>query len=105
MSIAANMAPNFRLDQLPLVAAIVFKLGGNNYGCNITLNHIMTNDVSLGIFFELFELCMHGADSLPPGQLHHYSDFSNWLKRTADHQKIHNEQLRYWVKTLEGVGC
>jgi non-ribosomal peptide synthetase component F len=82
----------------------MFKLGGDNYGFNITVHHIMTDETSLGIFFfELFELYMHGIDSLPPVQLH-YSDFSDWLERTADRrQEIRDDQLRYWMKNLEGV--
>jgi Condensation domain/AMP-binding enzyme len=104
MSIAANMNPNFRLDKLPLVSAIMYKLGGEDYGFNITVHHIMTDEASLGIFFfELFELYIHGIDSLPPVQLH-YSDFSDWLIRTADRRaEIRDEQLEYWTKNLEGV--
>jgi Condensation domain/AMP-binding enzyme len=104
MSIAANMNPNFHLDKLPLVSAIMYKLGGEDYGFNITVHHIMTDETSLGIFFfELFELYIHGIDTLPPVQLH-YSDFSDWLIRTADRRaEIRDEQLEYWTKNLEGV--
>jgi hypothetical protein len=48
----------------------------------------MTDETSLGIFFELF-----GIDSLLPIQLH-YFDFSHLLECTADRrQEICDEQL------------
>ena len=104
MSLANNMNPNFSLDKLPLISSVMFKLGGEAYAFNITVHHIMTDETSLGIFFyDLFQLYIHGIDSLPPVQLH-YSDFSDWLIRTADRRaELRDEQLEYWRKKLDGV--
>lgn len=51
----------------------------------------------LGVsFHELFQLYLHGIDSLPPVQLHD-SDFSDWLTRTADRPtELRDEQTKYW---------
>ena len=104
MSLANNMNPNFSLDKLPLISSVMFKLGGGAYAFNITVHHIMTDETSLGIFFyDLFQLYIHGIDSLPPVQLH-YSDFSDWLIRTAGRRaELRDEQLKYWSKKLDGV--
>jgi hypothetical protein len=104
MSLANNMNPNFSLNKLPLISSAMFKLGGNAYAFNITVHHIMTDETSLGIFFyDLFQLYIHGIDSLPPVQLH-YSDFSDWLIRTADRRvELRDEQLKYWSQKLDGV--
>ena len=104
MSLANNMNPNFSLDKLPLISSVMFKLGGGAYAFNITVHHIMTDETSLGIFFyDLFQLYIHGIDSLPPVQLH-YSDFSDWLIRTAGRRaELRDEQLEYWSKKLDGV--
>lgn len=104
MSLANNMNPNFSLDKLPLISSAMFNLGGGAYAFNITVHHIMTDETSLGIFFyDLFQLYIHGIDSLPPVQLH-YSDFSDWLIRTADRRaELRDEQLKYWSKKLDGV--
>ena len=104
MSLANNMNPNFSLDKLPLISSVMFKLGDGAYAFNITVHHIMTDETSLGVFFyDLFQLYVHGIDSLPPVRLH-YSDFSDWLIRTADRRaELRNEQLKYWGKKLEGV--
>jgi len=94
----------FAKDKLPLISSVMFKLGGGAYAFNITVHHIMTDETSLGIFFyDLFQLYVHGIGSLPPVQLH-YSDFSDWLIRTADRRaELHDEQLKYWSKKLDGV--
>jgi hypothetical protein len=104
MSVANNMNPKFSLDKLPLISSVVYKLGGEGYAFNITVHHIMTDETSLGIFFyELFQLYTHGIDSLPPVQLH-YSDFSDWLIRTADRRaELRDEQIKYWSQKLQGV--
>ena len=104
MSLANNMHPNFSLDKLPLISSVIFNLGGGAYAFNITVHHIMTDETSLGIFFyDLFQLYIHGIDSLPPVQLH-YSDFSDWLIRTADRRaELRDEQLKYWSGKLDGV--
>lgn len=104
MSVANNMNPKFSLDKLPLISSVVYKLGGEGYAFNITVHHIMTDETSLGIFFyELFQLYVHGIDSLPPVQLH-YSDFSDWLIRSADRRaELHDEQIKYWSQKLQGV--
>ena len=104
MSIVNNMNPNLSLDKLPLISSVMFKLGGDAYAFNITVHHIMTDETSLGIFFyDLFQLYIHGIDSLPPVQLH-YSDFSDWLIRTTDRRaELRDEQLKYWRKKLDGV--
>jgi hypothetical protein len=104
IAVASNVNATFSLDKLPLISALMLKLGGGNYGFSMTFHHIMTDETSLGIFFyELFELYLHGIDSLPPVQLH-YSDFSDWINRTAERrQEIRDEQLQYWVKNLEGA--
>jgi len=104
MSLANNMNPNFSLDKLPLISSVIFTLGGGAYAFNITVHHIMTDETSLGIFFyDLFQLYIHGIDSLPPVQLH-YSDFSDWLIRTAGRRaELRDEQLEYWRKKLDGV--
>lgn len=104
MSFANNMNPNFSLDKLPLISSVMFNLGGGAYGFNITVHHIITDETSLGIFFyDLFQLYTNGVDSLPPVQLH-YSDFSDWLIRTADRRaELRDEQLRYWRKKLDGA--
>ena len=104
MSVAKNMNPNFRLDKLPLISSVIYKLGGGAYAFNITVHHIMTDETSLGIFFhELFQLYVHGIDSLPPVQLH-YSDFSDWLIRTADRRsELRDEQIKHWSQKLRGV--
>jgi len=104
MSLANNMNPKFSLDKLPLISSVIFKLGDGTYAFNITVHHIMTDETSLGVFFyELFQLYIHGIDSLPPVQLH-YSDFSDWLIRTADRRAdLRDEQLKYWGTKLAGV--
>ena len=104
MSVANNMNPNFSLDKLPLISCAMYKLGGEGYAFNITVHHIMTDETSLGVFFyELFQLYVHGIDSLPPVQLH-YSDFSDWLVRTADRRaELRDEQIQYWSQRLQGV--
>ena len=104
MSVANNMNPKFSLDKLPLISSVIYKLAGEGYAFNITVHHIMTDETSLGVFFyELFQLYIHGIDSLPPVQFH-YSDFSDWLIRTADRRaQLRNEQITYWGRKLEGV--
>ena len=104
MSLANNLNPNFTLDKLPLISSAMFNLGGGAYAFNITVHHIMTDETSLGIFFyDLFQLYIHGIGSLPPVELH-YSDFSDWLIRTADRRaELRDEQLKYWSKKLDGV--
>ena len=104
MSVANNMNPKFSLDKLPFISSVVYKLEDEGYAFNITVHHIMTDETSLGVFFyELFQLYIHGVDSLPPVQFH-YSDFSDWLIRTADRRaQLRNEQITYWSKKLEGV--
>jgi len=104
MSVTNNMSPNFSLDKLPLISSVMYKLGGEGYAFNITVHHIMTDETSLGVFFyELFQLYVHGIDSLPPVQLH-YSDFSDWLLRTADRRaELRDEQIKYWSQKLQGV--
>ena len=104
VSLANNMNPDFSLDKLPLISSVMFNLGGGSYAFNITVHHIMTDETSLGIFFyDLFQLYIHGIDSLPPVQLH-YSDFSDWLIRTAGRRaELRDEQLEYWSKKLDGV--
>jgi len=91
-----------RLSKGPVLT--VYKLGGEGYAFNITVHHIMTDEASLGIlFYELFQLYVHGIDSLPPVQLH-YSDFSDWLIRTADRRaELRDEQIKYWCQKLQGV--
>ncbi|KAF9641979.1 hypothetical protein BDM02DRAFT_3252713, partial [Thelephora ganbajun] len=103
MSVANNMNPNFSLDKLPLIS-VKYKLGGEAYALNTTVHHIVTDETSLGIFFYgLFQLYVHGIDSLPPVQLH-YSDFSDWSIRTADrHAELHDEQIKYWSQKLQDV--
>ena len=60
----------------------------------------MTDETSVGIFFhDLFQLYIHGIGSFPPVQLH-YSDFSDWLIRTAE---LRDEQLKYRSKRLDDV--
>ena len=104
MSAANNMNPNFDLGKLPLISSVMYKLGGEDYAFNITVHHIMTDEPSLGVFFyEMFQLYIHGIDSLPPVQLH-YSDFSDWLIRTADRRaELRDEQIKYWSQKLQGV--
>ena len=104
MSLVNNMNPSFSLDRLPLISAVLFDLGGDAYGFNITVHHIMTDETSLGIFFyDLFQLYIHGIASLPPVQFH-YSDFSDWLIRTAYRRaELRGEQIKYWSKKLDGV--
>ena len=104
MSLANNMNPNFSLDKLPLIPSVMFKLGGGAYAFNITVHHIMTDETSLGIFFyDLFQLYIHGIDSLPPVQLYN-SDSSDWLIRTACRRaELRDEQLEHWSKKLDGV--
>ena len=70
MSLANNMNPNFSLDKPPLISSVMFKLGGGACAFKITVHHIMTDETSLGFFFyDLFQLYIHGIDSLPPVQL------------------------------------
>ena len=104
MSVANNMNHQFSLDKLPLISSVMYKLGGESYAFHITAHHIMTDETSFGVFFyELFQLYVHGIDSLPPVQLH-YSDFSDWLIRTADRRaELRDEQIKYWDQKLQGV--
>lgn len=92
MSLANNMDPNFSLDKPPsFPPPCSSKLGGNAYTFNTTTRHIMADETPSGIFYDLFQLYLHGTDSLPPIQLH-YSNFSDWLICTADRRA---EQLKY----------
>ena len=104
MSVTNNMNPSFNLDTLPLISSVMYKLGGEDYAFSIMIHHITTDETSLVIFFyELFQLYVHGIDSLPPVQLH-YSDFSDWLIRTADRRaELRDEQIKYWSQKLQGV--
>ena len=104
MSLANNVDPNFSLSKLPLISFVVFTLGSGMYAFNIVVHHIVTDETSLEIFLrDLLQLYTHGPGSLPPVQLH-YSDFSDWLLRTANRRtELRDEQLKYWSQKLDGV--
>ena len=104
MASANSVDPNFNLNELPLISFVIFVLGGGSYAFNITAHHIAIDETSLGIFLrDLLQLCTYGPGSLPPAQLH-YSDFSDWLIRTADRlAELRDKQLEYWSKKLDGV--
>ena len=104
MSSANSADPNFNLSELPSISFVVFTLGGGSYAFNIAVRYIVTDDPSFGTFLrDLLQLYTHGPGSLPPVQLH-YSDFSDWLIRTADRRaELRDEQLKYWGEKLDGV--
>ena len=98
------MDPNFDLNKSPLISSVIFALGSEAYAFNYTVYRIVTNEASLGIFLrDLLQLYTNGSGSLPSVQLY-YSDFSDWLIRTADRRAtLRDEQLKYWSKKLDGV--
>ncbi|HEV7690374.1 MAG TPA: condensation domain-containing protein [Hyphomonadaceae bacterium] len=80
----------------------LFKTGTDRYLLAGFLHHIVTDNVSIGIFFRELMLGymrrVSGADPLPPPKLQ-YSDFalweSSWLKGGG-----REEAARYWKKAL-----
>ena len=101
---AKSVDHNSHPDGFPLVSFAIFALGSQAYAFNITVPHIATDEASLAIFLrDLLQLYTDGPGSVPPVQLH-YSDFSDWLIRTADRRaELREEQLEYWSKRLDGV--
>ena len=104
MSLANSVDPKFNLNKLPLASFVIFALGSGSYALSIAIHYIVTDEASLGIFLrDLLQLYTQGPGSLPPVQLH-YSDFSDWLIRTADRRaELRDDQLSYWSKKLDGV--
>ncbi|EMD32324.1 PKS/NRPS enzyme [Gelatoporia subvermispora B] len=104
MACAENREPSFKLDQLPLLSATMYRLGGGAYSFSVIIHHIIIDEASLGMFFyELFALYLHGIGSLSP-MSYHYSDFSDWFIRTADRRaELRDSQLQYWTQTLSDV--
>jgi acyl carrier protein len=101
---ARSADPSSNLNESPLISFVMFALGNESYAFNITAHHMATDEASLGIFLrDLLQIYTDGPGSLPPVQLH-YSDFSDWLIRTADRRaELRDEQLKYWSKKLDGV--
>jgi len=101
---AKSKDPNANPNEFPPISFAIFALGSEAYAFNIAVPHIMTDEASLGIFLrDLLQLYTDGPGSLPPVQFH-YSDFSDWLIRTADRRaELREEQLEYWSKKLNGV--
>ena len=119
ISLAAHRKPNFLLDRLPLLMLTMFDLGNGEWGFNLIFHHMylfflllhclilmaynsVMDEQSLAIiFYELFTLYFRGLDSLPPPRLH-YSDFGEWLLRTADsHNWLRNKQFEFWAENLK----
>ncbi|EIW85840.1 hypothetical protein CONPUDRAFT_80229 [Coniophora puteana RWD-64-598 SS2] len=102
MSLALNKEPNFKLDKLPLLTAMMFDLGAGDWAFNIVIHHIIIDEASLGVFFyELFHIYLNGPGALPEVSIH-YSDFSDWLEKTSERRaELKEDHLKFWAGNLQ----
>ncbi|KAH7927995.1 putative nonribosomal peptide synthetase [Leucogyrophana mollusca] len=102
MSLALNMEPNFKLDRLPLLTATMFNLGGGDWAFSVITHHIIIDEASIGVFFyELSRIYSGGPGVLPDVPIH-YSDFSDWLKKTSERRsELREEHLKFWAVKLQ----
>ena len=102
MSLVQNKEPNFKLDHLLLLIAIIFDLGSGDWAFNIVIHHMIIDEASLGVFFyDLFHIYLNGPGSLPEVSIH-YLDFCDWLSKTLECRiELREEHLKFWAHNLQ----
>ncbi len=103
----ADARKPFDLRSEPLVRPRLFLLGQEDYLLAIVSHHSIMDGWSIGVFIRelttLYGNLAEGRDSvheLPPLDIQ-YADYSAWQREKFD-RGDYDEQLRYWLKKLDG---
>jgi non-ribosomal peptide synthetase component F len=95
----------FTLESGPLVRPLLARLATAEHLCVLTVHHIVSDLVSLQIFWAELTLA-YGASTLgwpglPPEPPVQFADFAVWQRRWLDGEMLRNE-IEGWRERLEG---
>lgn len=91
----------FDLGHAPLMRARLVKTGEDRFLFMVDMHHIITDGVSMGLFFQEFPIFYHGG-TLPALHLR-YRDYCHWQQQVLEPGSPHFRRLEsFWLKHLEG---
>ena len=103
---AAEGSRPFRLEQGPLLRALLVRLGETTHVLMVTVHHIVFDGWSAGIFLaELSALYDQFVTGRPAGLAEpalQYADFALWQREWLSGQRL-ERLVDYWRQTLMGV--
>jgi tyrocidine synthetase-3 len=89
----------FDLTRAPLLRVGLIKIHDDHHLLMLDLHHIISDGVSIGIFFREF-MALYGREELPPSKLQ-YRDYSQWQNSPAE-QTVLRQQETYWLEEFQG---
>ncbi|MEJ2651740.1 MAG: condensation domain-containing protein, partial [Gammaproteobacteria bacterium] len=97
---------SFDLTRLPLIRALLIRVGPREHVLMITLHHIISDGWSMGIFSRELEVLYDsalGGEATPLPELPiQYADFAEWQRRWLQGPEI-TPLADYWTHTLMGA--
>jgi len=94
-----NFVRPFDLGQPPLLRVGLIKHDENHHLLMLDLHHIISDGVSIGVFFQEF-MALYDNAQLPPLKLQ-YRDYSQWQNSPAEQTRL-NRQEEFWLKEFRG---
>ena len=95
----------FNLARSPLLRARLLRLRDSEYVLLLTMHHIISDDWSMGVFFQeltaLYEAYSTGKPSPLPELPVQYADYTVWQREWLGGERL-EQQLLYWKKQLSG---
>ncbi|MBA3354605.1 MAG: non-ribosomal peptide synthetase, partial [Pyrinomonadaceae bacterium] len=95
----------FNLARSPLVRARLLRLRDKEHVLLLTMHHIISDDWSIGVFFQeltaLYEAYSMGKPSPLPELKVQYADYTVWQREWLRGERL-ERQLLYWKKQLSG---
>lgn len=104
-ALASEIGELFRMDQPPLIRALLFARSDGSYGFTLTVHHIVCDGWSMDILFEDILAHYLNCTSPKPRQItvpaFQYRDFCAWQEKFlagSDGQRVKD----YWLRKLDG---
>ncbi len=95
----------FKLDQLPLLRAVLFRLSPEEHLIVVTMHHIISDGWSSQVLISelaaLYQSFVAGKPSPLPMLKIQYADFAYWQRNWLAGEVL-EEQLNYWRRQLAG---
>jgi amino acid adenylation domain-containing protein len=103
--IGEDSRKSFNIETGPLYRLFLLKLDDTNYYFHSTINHIIFDGWSWGVFIrdfnKIYNNLIIGADPQLEELPYQYYDYAEWKKSTAN--KLNEEDLaKFWVNYLKG---
>jgi amino acid adenylation domain-containing protein len=96
---------SFDLSRLPLIRVALFKLGEAEHVMVVTIHHIVSDGVSIGLLMEelntFYQAFIHGDRPRPRELPVQYGDFALWQQQTITNG-AYASQVEFWRKQLGG---